>query len=159
MEKEREFVVQSRLGRIPVDRDRSIRFPKGLIGFENCKDFVLLQLKEDSPFLMLQSTERPELGLVVTDPFAFMEDFEIKVGDAERNILKLENIRQVAVLVTVSIPKGRPEQAALHLTGPILVNFQARLGLQIPQVDSDKPGRLYIGDLAKAAEEKEDQSS
>lgn len=159
MEKEREFIVQSRLGRIPVDRKRSIRFPKGLIGFEDCKDFVLLQLKEDSPFLMLQSTDKPELGLVVTDPYAFMEDLEIKIGDAERNILKLENIRQVAVLVTVSIPKGRPDQAALHLTGPILVNFQARLGLQIPQVDSNHPGRLYIGELAKKAKESKDQSS
>ena len=38
-----------------------------------------------------------------------------------------------AVLVTVSIPAGAPEQAALNLTGPIVINYEARVGLQVPQ--------------------------
>lgn len=37
------------------------------------------------------------------------------------------------MLVTVSIPAGAPEQAALNLTGPIVINYEARVGLQVPQ--------------------------
>ena len=139
-----ERSVQTRLGKIAVDEARVIRFPRGLIGFEDRKEFTLLQIKPDSPFLMLQCVSHPELGLMVADPFAFLKDYEVKVGNAEQRILRLENIRQVAVLVTVTIPKGRPQETCLNLTGPILVNYTARIGLQIPQVDSKYPSRYFI---------------
>jgi flagellar assembly factor FliW len=66
------------------------------------------------------------------------------VGEAEQKLLRLQNIRQVAVLVTVSIPKGEPEKTALNLTGPILINHQAKLGLQVPQVDGKFPNQVYL---------------
>jgi len=135
--------------------DRVIRFPRGLIGFEDCKEFTLLQLRQDSPFLILQSLDRPELGLMVADPFCFIADYNVKLGTAEQKILKLDNIRQLAVLVTVSIPKGRPEDTALNLMGPILVNHEARIGLQVPQVDSKLPSRFLVGAQARAGEEQE----
>jgi flagellar assembly factor FliW len=141
-----ERTLQTRLGKVSVDPARVIRFPRGIIGFEDRKEFTLLQIKPDSPFLMLQCVSHPELGLMVADPFAFLKDYEVKVGNAEQRILHLENIRQVAVLVTVTIPKGRPEETCLNLTGPILVNYAARIGLQIPQVDSKYPGRYFIKD-------------
>jgi len=142
-------VIQTRLGKLPVDMRRVIYFPRGLIGFEDTKEFALLQLKEGSPFLLLQSLTMSELGLLVADPFAFLPDYEVKIGNAEQKILRLENIRQVAVLVTASIPQGRPEQAALNLTGPILLNYASRIGLQIPQVDSKYPARIYINETLR----------
>ena len=150
-----ERTVQTRLGKIAVDPGRIIRFPRGIIGFEDRKEFTLLQIRPDSPFLMLQCVSHPELGLMVADPFAFVKDYEVKVGNAEQRILRLENIRQVAVLVTVTIPKGRPEETCLNLTGPILVNYAARIGLQIPQVDSKYPGRYYIKDARSATDAKQ----
>lgn len=144
-----ERTIQTRLGKIAVDPGRTIYFPRGIIGFEDRKEFTLLQIRPDSPFLMLQCVSHPELGLMVADPFAFLKDYEVKVGNAEQRILRLENIRQVAVLVTVSIPKGRPQETALNLTGPILVNYEARIGLQIPQVDSKYSSRFYIKDAKK----------
>lgn len=140
-----EQTVKTRLGRLAVDMDRVIRFPRGLIGFEDCKEFTLLQLRDDSPFLILQSLSRADLGLMVADPYCFMADYNVKVGSAEQKILKLDNIRQLAVLVTVTIPKGRPEETSLNLTGPILVNHESRLGLQVPQVDSKYPSRYFVG--------------
>jgi len=151
--------VQTRLGNLAVDMDRVIRFPRGIIGFEDCKEFTLLQLRQDSPFLILQSLTRPELGLMVADPFCFITDYNVKLGTAEQKILKLDNIRQLAVLVTVSIPKGRPEETALNLMGPILVNHEARIGLQVPQVDSKHPSRFQVGAMARQQETAEPLAS
>ena len=53
-------------------------------------------------------------------------------------------MRQAAILVTVSIPQGQPEKVALNLSGPIVINSEARVGLQVPQVDADRPSRFYI---------------
>ncbi|WP_174410428.1 flagellar assembly protein FliW [Desulfovibrio psychrotolerans] len=144
MARKNEKIVHTRLGRQVVSMDKVIYFPRGLMGFEDKHDFTLLQLKEGSPFLVLQSMDDPRLGLLVADPYSFLEDYPIRVGEAEQKLLRLQNIRQVAVLVTVSIPKGEPEKTALNLSGPILVNHQARLGLQIPQTDGKFPSQVYL---------------
>ncbi len=152
MARHEQRVIDTRIGQRAVARDKFIRFPQGLIGFENNREFVLLQLSEGSPFLILQSTTNVAVGLVVADPFTFLPDFEIKIGEAEKNVLQLDDIHQVAVLVTVSIPHGEPEKTALNLSGPILVNHQLRIGLQVPQVDSKYSGPLFINSLAQAKE-------
>ncbi len=144
MARQNNTIVHTRLGRQAVSLDKVIYFPRGLMGFEGEHEFTLLQLREQSPFLVLQSMNDPRLGLLVADPYSFLKDYPIRVGDAEQKLLRFQNIRQVAVLVTVSIPKGEPEKTALNLTGPILINHRARLGLQIPQVDAKFPSQVYL---------------
>ncbi len=144
MARQNEKVIQTRLGKQVVSLDKVIYFPRGIMGFEDMHEFTLLQLKDGSPFLVLQSMDDPRLGLLVADPYSFLEDYPIRVSEAEQKLLRLQNIRQVAVLVTVSIPQGEPEKTALNLTGPILVNHQAKLGLQVPQVDGKFPSQVYL---------------
>lgn len=121
-----------------------IYFPRGIMGFESQHEFTLLKLRDDAPFLVLQSLDDPRLGLLVADPYSFLQDYQIKVGDAEQKLLRLKNIRQVAVLVTVSIPPGQPDKTALNLSGPILINHEAKLGLQVPQVEGNYPAQVYV---------------
>lgn len=144
MARQKEKVVQTRLGKQTISPAKVIYFPRGIMGFEEEKEFTLLQIRDDSPFLVLQSMSDPRLGLLVADPYTFLEDYPIRIGDAEQKLLKLETIRQVTVLVTVTIPPGHPEKTALNLSGPILVNHETRLGLQVPQVDGKFPSQVYL---------------
>ena len=139
MAKKQERVIQSRIGPISIPRDRVLHFPRGLIGFENEREFTLVQIRDDSPFVILQSMNDPRLGLMVADPYSFIQDYDVVVGEAERKLLQIENIRQVLVLVTMTIPPGRPQDTTLNLTGPVVVNMKSKVGLQIPQVDSHYP--------------------
>ncbi|MGE4297838.1 MAG: flagellar assembly protein FliW [Desulfovibrionaceae bacterium] len=149
MAKQQEKVIQTRLGKQSITMDKVIYFPRGLIGLENLYEFTLLQIREGAPFLMLQSLDKPSVGLLVADPYSFTADYEIKVGEAEMRLLRLKNIREVAVLVTVSIPQGKPEKTALNLTGPILVNYNARIGLQVPQIDTKYSKNFYLHEQKK----------
>jgi flagellar assembly factor FliW len=145
----KEIVVRSRLGERKVNAERLLNFPRGLIGFENQFEFVLLQIKEESAFMILQSTHDVQLGLMVTDPFLFVDKYELKIGEAEQRILRVDTIRELAVLVTVSIPKGNPQDTTLNLAGPILINSSRRIGLQVPQVDINYPSHFRLGDQEK----------
>lgn len=147
-----EKEIDTRLGRQVVSLDKVIRFPRGLIGFEEKKEFTLLQIRPDTPFLVLQSLDDPGLGLLVADPYGFVPDYRVRVSDAEQKLLGIINQEQVAVLVTVSIPPGRPEDTVISLTGPILINHEARLGLQVPQTEGAGPGKLTVrlGDMHSA---------
>lgn len=139
-----EIEVQTRLGARRIDTDKVISFPRGLMGFENRHKFTLLQLNPGSPFLVLQSLEDQALGLLVADPYTFVPDYRLRVGNAEQRLLHIQHVGQVAVLVTVSIPPGKPEKTTINLTGPILINHERRLGLQVPQADSEFPAQIYV---------------
>lgn len=137
--------------------DKVIYFPRGLAGFEGMHEFTLLQIRPDAPMLVLQSMDNPQVGLLVADPFSFMPDYHLKISDAEQKLLRLKNIRQVAVLVTVSIPQGKPDDTMLNLTGPILINHSARIGLQILQPEDYSPSQVRINSLKPKNEHETDR--
>lgn len=151
MEKEIATIeIDTRLGKRTIETDKIINFPRGLAGFEGEHEFTLLPLRPDAPLLILQSTTKPEVGLLVADPYSFLSSYPIMLGDAEQKLLKLDKPDNSAVLVTVTIPPGKPEDAVLNLSGPIVINHQARLGIQIPQgFDGPAQASLHAPEAAK----------
>ncbi len=141
---EQTLKIQTRLGEQEIDADKVLYFPRGIMGFEKHHEFALLRIKEDSPFLMLQSLDSPELGLLVADPYSFTDAYNVHVPDAEQRLLCAKDVHDLTVLVTVSIPHGQPEKTSLNLVGPILLNHEKRLGLQVPQTESDLPPQVYL---------------
>lgn len=133
MASEKTIEIDTRLGRRVIDPDTVIHFPRGLAGFEDQHDFTLLPIRPDAPLLILQSMQRPEVGLLVADPYSFLDSYPVMLGDAEQQLLKVDKSEDTAILVTVSIPEGKPHDAMLNLTGPIIINHHARIGIQIPQ--------------------------
>ncbi|WP_242012282.1 flagellar assembly protein FliW [Pseudodesulfovibrio cashew] len=130
----------TRLGEREVSPEGIVYFPRGLIGLEDKREFALLSVKDNnSPFLLLQCVTDPGLGLLVADPYAFLKDYDVKLENPDRKTLKIENVKQLAILVTVTIPQNKPENTTLNLQGPIVINTQARIGLQVPQTDADYP--------------------
>jgi len=140
MGKDEKMKISTRLGEREIGAEGIITFPRGLIGLEDKREFVLLSVKDEkSPFLLLQCVNDPGLGLLVADPYAFIDNYDVKIENPDKKTLKLENIRQLAVLVTVTIPQDKPEDTTLNLQGPIVVNTEARIGLQVPQTDAGYP--------------------
>lgn len=147
MARNKEIEIDTRLGRRCINADKVIHFPRGLAGFENERDFILLQIRPDAPLLILQSVTTPVVGLLVADPYSFFDkSYAPQVSDAEKQLLSIESLEQAALLVTVSIPAGAPEKAVLNLTGPIVINFESRVGLQIPQC-ADGPQQVNMHTL------------
>ena len=152
---EKAIEIDTRLGRRAIDPDKVINFPRGLAGFEDEHEFTLLQLRPDAPLLILQSMKRPELGLLVADPYSFLSSYPVLVGEAEQALLKIQKTDEAAILVTVTIPAGQPEKAMLNLTGPIVVNYQSRIGIQIPQgFEGPAQVSLHQPDAAQEEESK-----
>lgn len=149
-------VIESRLGSREVRLDKVINFPRGIIGFEHLRDFTLLQIAEGTALLVLQSMDDPALGLLVADPYFFMPEYSLCLSDAEQTLLKARDAGDLAVLVTAGIPPGKPEETALNLLGPILINYRERLGLQVPQPENTGPAKFYIREKT-AADKKEEE--
>ena len=130
----------TRLGEREVSPEGIVYFPRGLIGLEDKREFALLSVRDDdSPFLLLQCVTDAGLGLLVADPYAFLESYDVKLDGPDKKALKINSVKQLAVLVTVTIPQHKPENTTLNLQGPIVINTEARIGLQVPQTEAGYP--------------------
>ncbi|SDN33632.1 flagellar assembly factor FliW [Desulfonauticus submarinus] len=144
-----QIEVSSRLGKIIIDKSKIIYFPRGLIGFEGYHYFVLLQIKDKSPFLLLQSTENSRLGLIVADPFVFVPHFRFSLNKIEEKVLRISGRDEISVLATVNIPAGKPENTTLNLSGPIVINNKSKRGLQLAVIEAGLPSHVVISEFVQ----------
>jgi flagellar assembly factor FliW len=121
-------IPTTRFGPIEVQADDVIRFPEGLLGFEECRDWVLLAEAENDAVVWLQSVDRADVALAVVSPRRFVPKYRMRVARRELEPLQLDQIGRAQVLVIV----GRTERClTLNLKAPIVINLDRRLGRQV----------------------------
>ncbi len=106
-----------------------LSFPWGMPGLDY-RQYCLCALAEDSPFYFLQSTDRPEVGLLLINPFAVRGDYEFDLSADVLEQLKITDQRQVAVFCTVNAARGI-RSATVNFLAPIVINVDLLLGKQV----------------------------
>ena len=121
-------VATKAYGLIDVDERQRITFPHGLLGFENLKDYVLLDA-ERQPFYWLQSLEVERVAFILVNPFLFRPDYELDIDDEELKDIGIDKAEEALIFSIVTIPAdGSPMTA--NLQGPLVINREARLARQ-----------------------------
>ena len=123
-------------GRVAVSEDQIITFPSGLPGFPHCQRFALLRNHLKSPFYCLQSVDNSSLAFIVTEPAALVPGYYPKNGAFDLKELQAASLDDLQMLVTLTIPAGRPGEMTANLMSPLLINPTRGLG---KQVIIDKP--------------------
>jgi flagellar assembly factor FliW len=118
----------TRFGRLTVDDERIITFPRGLLGFPNHTRFALIQTGEENYFFWLQAVEDPNLAFVVTDPSIFFKDYDVPVREETQQELQLTDTGFAQCFV---ICHKVDEWLTGNLLGPIVVNAANRLAQQV----------------------------
>lgn len=106
-----------------------INFPWGIPGLDY-KEYMLSPLAEESPFIVMESVENPEVGLLLVSPFGAFSDYEFDLGDEVADQLEIKDQCQVAVLCTVNTSRGI-DSATVNLLAPIVINKTNLLGKQV----------------------------
>jgi len=123
-------IESTRFGELEVAEEQLVHFSYGIPGFPDEKTFVHLGHDAESPFSFLQSTTEVNLTFVLTDPFAFIKDYEFVLEDdvAEELDLSMENPPQVFLIATV---KEKLADMTVNLLAPVVVNGVNRTGRQV----------------------------
>lgn len=133
LEKE-ENIVQinsSRFGEIEVTRDVVFDFVSPIIGFNDLKEYALIDYKPDSPFKWLQSVEEGDLAFPVTLCSFFNIDYQFDIPDEEAEKLEIENTDDVFVFNIANIPSSNPQGATINMLAPVVVNLKNKKAMQI----------------------------
>ena len=115
-------------GLIEVDEKQKVLLPQGLFGFEDFREYVIIDA-EHQPFLWLQSLDEKDVAFILINPFLFRKDYEINTTKDEEKEIGLTSPENALIFVIVTIPQdGSPMTA--NLQGPILINKQNMTGTQ-----------------------------
>ena len=121
-----------------------LKFPEGIYGFEDVREFILLQEDESRVIWSLQAAEKPCPSLIVVDPFLVAPGYSPKVPAGDLRALggpagggPLGGLCFLAVAVL----RRNFAETVVNLKSPIVINPRTRTGRQVILEDSDYPVR------------------
>lgn len=125
------MIIQTKYhGEKEINAEHIITFENGIPSFEEEEKFILLELGEETTFLVLQSVTTPTLAFLVTDPFNFFPEYEVAIPNPVIEKLKIGNSEEVATFGILTV-KDPFEQTTINLKGPVIINSKEKLGKQI----------------------------
>ncbi|MBR2429836.1 flagellar assembly protein FliW [bacterium] len=120
-----------RFGEIEIEKERIFELVLPIIGFNDLKKFVILDLNKDSFFKWLQSVEDPAIAFPVVSVFSMNIDYSIDLSDDVIESLKINNVESVLVMNIASIPQENPQGTTLNLLAPLVFNLDEYLAGQV----------------------------
>lgn len=136
-------VIQTtRFGRVKVSDESIVHMPDGMLGFEHCKRFVLLEDDPNTPLKWLQAVEDPGIAFIVVNPLDFVPDYNFDLSDEDAGTLSLASPEQAVVLTTVSV-HTEDEKVTTNLLGPIVINSSTLDAKQVVLQD-DRYGTKHL---------------
>lgn len=130
-------------GTVEIEEEEIITFPRGLPGFGGAREFILLPLQENSPFLILQSVEEADLAFVTMEPAMFLENYEFEIGDPTQEMLEIESEEDVGVVVIANL-EGEENEIFVNLSAPVVINVEKNLGRQVILDQDSYPLRYRV---------------
>ena len=112
-----------RFGEIEVEEDRIFNFALPIIGFNELRKFVVLDINKDKFFKWLQSVEDPALAFPVVSVYSMDIDYTIDLPDNVVEKLRITNVESLLVLNIASIPQDNPQESTINLLAPLIFNL------------------------------------
>lgn len=122
-------IKTTRFGQVSIDSQDLLIFPEGLLGFQDLRQFVLLDDPNDDIFAWLQSCELPSIAFPVLEPEIFGQTYSTQLTKNEAEILKLDNNQKPMFMNIITIPDD-PTQMTANIKAPIVINQNARIARQ-----------------------------
>ena len=140
-------------GKIEIPEEEVIRFPHGILAFEEYNRFIILSEKDDSVFHWLQSIDDPQLAFLVIDPSDVLPDYQPALLTAEISTLFGDTLQEDMTLYCIcTIPTNHPEKMTINLQGPLVLDTRKKLGGQFISNDESHQVRTPLLELVEAGE-------
>ncbi|GKV56696.1 flagellar assembly factor FliW [Sporosarcina sp. NCCP-2222] len=131
-------------GEINITPDQIWSFPKGLPGFEEEREFVLLPIEGNQVFQVLQSTKTTEIAFIVANPYTWADDYTFDIDEPTMELLEINKEEDIFVLGVLSV--RQPFSAStINLQAPLIFQIHNRKAKQMILNDNRFILRYPIG--------------
>lgn len=148
-------ILTKAFGKITIDDEKIINFPKGIVGFPDLTEFALIHDEEKGTETIhwLQSIQEPGFAMPVMDPLLVCPDYNPEVDDELLSHLGELNPEELLVLVTVTVPRDITKMT-VNLKGPIVINAAERKATQVIVEGDQYQVKFPIYDVLSANKKK-----
>ena len=148
-------ILTKAFGKITIDDEKIINFPKGIAGFPDLTEFALIHDEEKGTETIhwLQSIQEPGFAMPVMDPLLVCPEYNPEVDDELLSHLGELNQEELLVLVTVTVPKDITKMT-VNLKGPIVINAAERKATQVIVEGDQYQVKFPIYDILDANKKK-----
>jgi len=143
------IINTEKFGELEIDKNVIFNFVSPIIGFNDLKEFAIIDYKPDSPFKWLQSLEDMSLAFPVTLCSFFGIDYQFNIPDEEAQMLEIESADDVFVFNIVTIPQSNPQGATVNMLAPIVANLANKKAMQLVLKDTKFEVRYKLFDNDK----------
>ncbi len=138
-------------GQIEYEKEDVLTFPKGLFGFEEEREFLLLPFSGEGTLFSLQSLRTPALAFVTVDPFTVKADYAPVLQPEELKEMGVEDSHEL-FFYTLCAVKDPVARSTLNLRCPIAINDN-RQAMQVILEDERYGMRHLLSDVERREEE------
>ncbi|WNY69344.1 flagellar assembly protein FliW [Borreliella andersonii] len=103
-------------------------FPKGILGFENIKKFIIKDSKY-KPFSIMQSINK-DVSFLVTSPFNFLSEYLPNIQEKDWLDIKAKAEDEKVILCIINMHVNDYKDITANLKAPIIINKKKLLGKQ-----------------------------
>lgn len=117
-------------GELEIQMEDIIHFERGIPGFLDEKEFVILPLSKNQIFSVMQSVITPLLAFVITNPFHFFQDYDFKLEDLAIEELELQSEKEVQLFSILTCAEPF-ENTTANLQAPVVINTSNKRAKQV----------------------------
>ncbi len=140
------MLLKTRLfGEIEINDEEVIYFTKPILGFDDCRQYLLLEKESIFPTFWLQSINDPNLAFPVICPFSVNENYSINLQDLDLDDIRLKSIDDALVLTLMVVPQTI-SSIRTNLRAPIIYNPEKKIAKQLILYDEKYPIHFYVID-------------
>jgi len=134
--------VQTRFfGELPYQSEALFRFPSGLPGFEDQRNFVFLKKPGLEPLMFLQSLDTRNLCFILLPARAIDGKFRLELTPDEIREIGLPEERTPVIgediLCAAFICAGEEDGPNANLMAPVVVNLHNNIGMQVIHAETN----------------------
>ena len=120
-----------------------IRFEDGIYGFEDIKDYVLLQEDDSQVIWTLRAAYAPCPSFIAVNPFLLVMDYKPRL--TEEDFRKLGSpAEEDLCFLAIAVIRRNVQDSAANLKSPVVINAKLKTGRQIIMDDTDYPVRYRL---------------
>jgi flagellar assembly factor FliW len=118
------------LGTVHYDPSTVIHFPEGLPGFEDRKDYILIERQELKPLVFMQSVADSDLCFLTIPSGLVLENYKVELAE-ENRVLDLPRKPAIgAEVLCLLILHIQESGATVNLRAPIVINLRTLRAVQ-----------------------------
>ncbi len=140
------MLLKTRLfGEIKVNDEEVIHFTKPILGFDDCRQYLLMENESIFPTFWLQSINDPDLAFPVVSPFSVDENYSINLQALDLEDIRLKSVDDALVLTLMVVPQTM-SSIRTNLRAPIIYNPEKKVAKQLILYDEKYPIHFYVID-------------